>query len=96
MPSSSATSRAESSTRVHWPSRVARHEAAADREGRRAQHGAAIDEGELGGAAADIDMKDALSALARQLHRARAVRGEAAFEHMAGGGADEFPRLLGE
>ena len=91
-----ATSRAESSTRVQAPLVVGREQPAADREGRDAEDHAVVDQRELGGAAADVDMQHALVALLRQPHRARAVRGERAFELVAGGGADELAGLVGE
>ena len=57
---------------------------------------AAVDQRQLGGAAADIDMQDAGVARLGQRHRARAMRGEPAFELVAGGGADELAGFAGE
>src|ERR1700719_2537505 len=66
---------------------------ATDRERRNADESAPVDQGELGGAAADVDMQDALAALLRQLDGAGAVGRKRAFELMAGGGADELAGL---
>src|SRR6516225_8894225 len=54
---------------------------------------AAADQGELGRAAADIDVQDTNAAAFRQRHGARAVRGKPSFELVAGAGADEFASL---
>ena len=51
---------------------------------------------ELGGAAADIDVEDALALVVRHPRGARAVGGQHRFHVMAGGGADELAALLGE
>ena len=75
---------------------VARDEPAADGEGGNAHEHAVVDQGELGGAAADVDVEHAGAALLGQLHRAGAVGGECAFELVAGGGADELAGFRGE
>ena len=71
-------------------------EPAADRKGGDARDLALRDERELGGAAADVGMQRAGAAPPRKRGRAGAVRGENAFELVAGGGADEFARFSGE
>ena len=76
--------------------RVGGDKPAADGEGREPQNRAAVDQGELGRAAADVGVEEASIARFRQRHSARAVRGEPAFELVAGGGADEFPGIGGE
>src|SRR6266540_3329549 len=78
------------------PAFVGRYQPAADRKGGFTQDDAPVDQRELGGAAADVDVKHALAAVLRQLDRARAVRREPALQPVAGGGAHELPRLGGE
>ncbi len=75
---------------------IRRNQPAADREGAEADDHAAVDQRQLGGAAADVDMQQAGVARLRQRHRAGAVRGEPAFELVAGGGADELAGFRGE
>src|SRR5229473_2585690 len=65
-----------------------------DRAGR--EDAAVLDQGELGGAAADVDIEQRGIAAARQRDGARAVRRHLAFHVVAGGGADELAGLLGE
>ena len=67
---------------------------AADMHRRGGGHEALLDDGELGGAAADVDVEDALAALVRGLRRAGAVGREHQLHVMAGGGADEIAALL--
>ena len=71
-------------------------EATADMHGRGRGHFALLDQGELGGAAADIDVEDALVLVARHSRGARAVGGEHRFHMMPGSGGDEFSTLLGK
>ena len=69
-------------------------QAAADMHRRGRGHEALLDDRELGGAAADVDVEDALAAFVRRLRGAGAVGGEHRFHVMAGGGADEIAALL--
>ena len=69
---------------------------AADMHGRGGDDVAALDQRELGGAAADVDVEDALARLVRHPRRAGAVGREHRLHVMAGGGADELAALLGE
>ena len=69
---------------------------AADMDGRRRDHPAILDQRELGGAAADVDVEDALVLVARDPRRARAVGREHRLHVVAGGGADEIAALLGQ
>ena len=48
---------------------------------------ALFDHGELGGAAADVDVENALVVIVRDARRARAVGGQHRLHVMAGGGA---------
>ena len=64
-------------------------QAAADVDGGGDHHLAALDQTELGGAAADVDVEDAHLAFERGGGRAGAVGGQHGFHVMAGGGADE-------
>ena len=68
----------------------------ADMHGRGGEHPAALDQRQLGGAAADIDVEDALALVMRHPRGARAVGGQHGFHVMAGGGADELAAALGE
>ena len=70
--------------------RILRDEPAANRERLQRDDLALVDQGELGRAAADIDVKDAVLALLRQRDGAGAVGGEETFQLVAGGGADEL------
>ena len=65
-----------------------------DRGGR--DHLAVLDQAELGGAAADVDIEDALVLVARHARGARAVGREHRLHVMAGGRGDEFAALLGQ
>ena len=69
---------------------------AADVDGGGRGHLAVLNQPELGGAAADVDVEDALALLARHPRRARAVGGEHRFHVMARAGADEIAALLGD
>ena len=69
---------------------------AADRDGGGRDDAAVLDQRELGGAAADVDVEQRRLVAARQRDGARAVRRHLAFHVMAGGGADETAGLLGE
>ena len=75
---------------------IGRDQPAADRKGAEADDHAAVDQRQLGGAAADVDVQQAGVARLRQRHRAGTVGGEPAFELVAGGGANELAGLLGE
>ena len=96
MPSSAATRCARIVDPGPGAALVAGDEPAAHREGGDAEEHAVVDQRELGGAAADVDMEHAFVALLGQPHRAGAVGGERAFELVAGGGADELAGLGGE
>jgi hypothetical protein len=63
---------------------------------RRRSHKALLDDRELGGAAADVDIQDAPVALVGGLRRAGAISREHRLHVMAGGGADEIAALLGQ
>ena len=67
---------------------------AADMQRGGRDHVALLDDGELGGAAADIEVEDALALLVRHLRRARAVGGQHRFHVVPGGGGDEIAALL--
>ena len=69
-------------------------QAAADMDGRGRDHLALLDQRELGGAAADVDVEDALVLVAGDARGAGAVGREHRFHVMAGGGGDEFAALL--
>ena len=62
--------------------------------GRGRDHLAVLDQAELGGAAADVDVEDALVLVAGDARGARAVGRQHRFHVMAGGGGDEFAALL--
>ena len=64
--------------------------------GRGRDHLALLDQAELGGAAADVDVEDALALVAGNPRGAGAVGGQHRFHVMAGGGGDEFAALLGQ
>ena len=72
------------------------HEATANVGGRRLQDLAVLDEGELGSAAADIDIEDGVAALLGHADGAGAVSGHDGFEVVACGGADELSSLAGK
>ena len=55
-----------------------------------------LNETELGGAAADVDVEDAAARVKRAPCRARAVHRQHRLHVVAGGGADEFTALLGQ
>ena len=65
-----------------------------DRGGR--DHLAVLDQAEFGGAAADVDIEDALVLVARHARGAGAVGREHRLHVMAGGRGDEFAALLGQ
>ena len=65
-------------------------QAPADRDRDGGEDLAVLDQRELGGAAADIDIEHGVGVAARHRHGAGAVRGHLAFHVMAGGGADEL------
>ena len=82
---------------AHDVVRVVDHlQAAADMDGRRDHHLALLDHRQLGRAAADVDVEDALVLGMRNARRARPVRRQHRFHVVAGGGADELAALLGE
>ena len=59
-------------------------------------HAALLDQAELGGAAADVDVEDALALVVRHARGARAIGREHRLHVVAGGGADEFAALVGQ
>ena len=69
---------------------------AADVDGRGRDHPAVLDQRELGGAAADVDVEDALALVGRDARGARAVGRQHRLHVMAGGGGDEIAALLGQ
>ena len=69
-------------------------EPAAHMHRRGGDHLAVLDHGELGGAAADIDVEDALVRRVRQRRGAGAVGGEHRLHVVPGGGADELAALF--
>ena len=69
---------------------------AADMHGCGSNHLAVLDQAEFGGAAADIDVEDALVLVAGDARGAGAVGRQHRFHVMAGGGGDEFAALLGQ
>ena len=71
-------------------------QAPADVHGGGRDHLALLDQAELGGAAADVDVEDALALVAGDPRGARAIGREHRLHMMAGGGGDEFAALLGE
>ena len=96
MPRLPATSFAGSSMRVRPCFGVLDQQAPADRDRGGRDDLAVLDQGELGGAAADVDVEDRAPRVARERDGARAVRRQLAFHVMAGGGADEAAGLLRE
>ena len=69
---------------------------AADRDGRGGEDLALLDQRELGGAAADVDVEKCRAVTARQRDGAGAVRRHLAFHVVAGRGADEPAGFLRE
>src|SRR5262245_15418712 len=69
---------------------------AADMKCRGAEHTAAFGDGELGGAAADVDIEHSALFLCRVRHSPGTMGGELRFEIVTGGGADEVTALCGE
>ena len=69
---------------------------AADVDGGGRDHAAVLDQRELGGAAADVDVEDALALVGGDARGARAVGRQHRLHVMAGGGADEVAALLGQ
>src|SRR5262249_23743692 len=65
----------------------------ADRRRSRPGPAAFLDDTELGGAAADVDVEDTLALIVRQLRRARAVGRQHRFHVVPGGGGDEIAAL---
>src|SRR5215831_2923384 len=57
-------------------------------------HVTVLDDTELGGAAADVDVEDAFTLLVRQLRRTRAVGRQHRLHVVPGGGGDEIAALL--
>ena len=55
-----------------------------------------VDDAELGGAAADVDVEDALGLVVGQLGGAGAISREHRFHVVTGGGGDEIAALLGQ
>ena len=68
-------------------------QAAADVHGGGRDHAALLDQRELGRAAADVDVEDALVRIVRHARGARAVGREHRLHVVAGGGADEIAAL---
>ena len=89
MPRLLATSCAGSSMRVMPLVLVLDDQAAADRDRDGGEDLALLDQRELGGAAADVDIEHGVAVAARHRDGAGAVRRHLAFHVMAGGGADE-------
>ena len=75
---------------------VLHDQAAADGDGAGGEDAAILDQGELGRAAADIDVEQRRIVAARERDGAGAVRGHLAFHMVAGRGADELSGLLGK
>ena len=71
-------------------------QAAADMHGCGRDHFAVLDQSEFCGAAADIDIEDALAFVARHARGAGTIGGEHRLHVMAGGRGDEFAALLGQ
>jgi hypothetical protein len=71
-------------------------QAAADMHRGGRDHFAVFDQAELGGAAADVDIEDALAAVVRHPRGAGAVGRQHRLHVMSGGGGDEFAALLGK
>ena len=71
-------------------------QAAADMHGGGRDHLALLDQAELGGAAADVDVEDALALVAGDARRARAIGRKHRLHVVAGGRGDELAALLGE
>ena len=66
----------------------------ADMDGRRRDHAALLQQRQLGGAAADVDVEDALALVGRDARCAGAIGRQHRLHVMAGGGADELAALL--
>ncbi len=71
-------------------------QAAADMHGGGRHHIAILDDAELGGAASDVDVEDALGLVVGQLGGAGAISREHRFHVVTGGGGDEIAALLGQ
>ena len=71
-------------------------QAAADMHRGGRDHLAVVDEAELGGAAADVDIENALTFVVRNPRRARTVRRQHRLHVVAGRRGDEFAALLGQ
>ena len=71
-------------------------QAPADMHGGGRDHLALFHQAELGGAAADVDVEDALALVAGDARRARAIGRKHRLHVMAGRRSDELPALLGE
>ena len=89
--------------RVVAPGRIEPHDAAdlvhhlqpaADMQRRGRHHVAVLDDAELGGAAADVDVEDALVLVMRHLRGARAIGRQHRLHVVPGGGGDEIAALL--
>src|SRR5262249_56180824 len=75
----------------HDPADVVDHlQPAADVQRSGRGHVAVLDDTELGGAAADVDVEDALTLIVRQLRRTRAVGRQHQLHVVPGGGGDEI------
>ena len=71
-------------------------QAAADMHRGGRDHLAVLDQAELGGAAADVDIEDALVFVVRHPRGAGAVRRQHRLHMVAGSSGDEFAALLGQ
>ena len=69
---------------------------AADMDRRGRDHFAVVEQAELGRAAADVDIEDALALVARHPRGAGTVSRQHRLHVVAGGGGDEFAALLGQ
>src|SRR5262245_39323026 len=79
----------------HDPADVVDHlQPTADMQRSRRGHVTVLDDTELGGAAADVDVEDAFTLLVRQLRRTRAVGRQHRLHVVPGGGGDEIAALL--
>ena len=78
------------------PDVVGGHQPPADVKRCGAEHAPTFGDGQLGRAAADVDIEHSALVFSGMRDRARAVRGQQRFEVVAGRGADEVSSLRGE
>ena len=79
-----------------WPLSVDHLQTPADVDGSGRDHAAVLDQRELGGAAADVDVENALALVGRYARGARTIGRKHCLHVMAGGGGDEIAALLGQ